>query len=65
MNCRKRMITVEGWLKTLNLEQYWPAFEQHGFDILESVSDLSKAVLYTMGITKTGHRLRLLKKNKK
>jgi hypothetical protein len=48
----------------MNFEEYWPAFEQHGFDVLESISDLSETILDTLGITKASHRLCLLKKAK-
>lgn len=56
--------TVEAWLKTMNLEEYWPVFKEHGFDDLESISDLNETRLGMLGITKEGHRIRLLRKAK-
>lgn len=48
----------------MNLEQYWPTFEERGFDDVDSISDLNEAMLDKMGIIKDGHRARLLRKAK-
>jgi len=35
--------SVEEWLSTLELSEYWPAFEKAGYDDLDTVMDLTEA----------------------
>lgn len=42
--------TIEGWLKTMNLEEYWPTFKQKGLNVLESINDINENTLDTMRI---------------
>ena len=41
-------------------EEYWPLFEAEGYDDFEVISTLSDADLEELGITKGGHRKKLL-----
>jgi SAM domain (Sterile alpha motif) len=58
-------LSVQEWLKSFGLGQYWDAFDAQGYDSLEIVSmGLDEAALDNMEITKNGYRTALLKKAK-
>ena len=60
-------ITNEGndelmqWLRdTVGLSQYFDVFRDHGFDDLESMKYMTVQTMDQIGITKIGHRLKLM-----
>ncbi|KAJ8297419.1 hypothetical protein KUTeg_023950 [Tegillarca granosa] len=52
--------TLEGWLKSLSLEQYLSTFQNAGFTSLEHCTSLDDDLLNIIGITPLGHRKRIL-----
>jgi hypothetical protein len=53
----KMVVDVEGWLQSLQLAEYWPAFETAGYDDLDTVMDMTEEDLNDVGIKvgKGGH----------
>ena len=54
------VLDVEGFLESLTLEQYWPAFSSAGYAELSTLSDVTEADLQALEI-KAGHIKKLLK----
>ena len=53
---------MQKWLKeTVKLPQYYQLLVQQGFDDLESIADITKDDLISMGIDKVGHQRKILK----
>ncbi|XP_050410780.1 ankyrin repeat and SAM domain-containing protein 1A isoform X2 [Patella vulgata] len=53
--------SVEEWLKTIQLEDYWDTFKSHGYDSMERVVKLWELELSTvLDISSVGHRRRIL-----
>ena len=49
------------WLRdTVGLSQYFEVFRDHGFDDLESMKYMTVKTMDQIGITKIGHRLKLM-----
>ena len=49
------------WLRdTVELSQYFEVFRDHGFDDLESLKYMTIQTMDQIGITKIGHRLKLM-----
>ena len=55
------MSVITKWLAAIGLQQYAHLFEEHDID-LDVLPDLDHHTLKEMGITSTGHRLKILKK---
>ena len=54
------VLDVEGFLESLTLEQYWPAFSSAGYAELSTLRDVTEADLQVLEI-KAGHIKKLLK----
>ena len=50
----------EEWLSSIGMMQYWPQFDEEGYDEWETVITLKDEDLEDMGIKKGGHRRKLL-----
>jgi hypothetical protein len=48
-------VSVEEWLKGINLECYWGKFHEYGFDRLDTLRDLDKEALKDFGVL-LGHQ---------
>jgi hypothetical protein len=60
------VVSVQGWLESIGLQEYWSKFESAGYDDLDTVSDMSEAELGTdLGVDKVGHVKKLAKEIKK
>jgi len=58
-------MTVEEWLTSIKMEQYWPDFKEIGYDLIEIVKDLNDGMLDLLPKKiPLGHRYQLLKKAK-
>lgn len=56
---------MEEWLKEMGLDQYWPAFNDNGYDLMATVASLDEATLVDpLGVDKQGHRRLSLMKAK-
>ena len=56
------VMDVEGWLQSLQLAEYWPAFETAGYDDLDTVMDMTEEdVLNDVKVEKGGHVKKLVK----
>jgi hypothetical protein len=55
---------VEGWLRSMGLSRYWPTFQENGYDIIETITDLNDTTLDLLRVQAIGHRNLLLKKAK-
>ncbi len=51
---------VRAWLASLKLEQYASSFIENGYDDLSALADMDDKDLDTLGITRAGHRKRIL-----
>ena len=52
---------VEAWLQRLGLSQYWPLFEESGYDDLDTVADMTEDELINhVKVGKRGHVKKLL-----
>ena len=51
---------VEQWLESLVLHEYWENFINSGFNTLEKCSTLTDEQLQSIGISRPGHRSRIL-----
>jgi hypothetical protein len=58
-------MTVEEWLKSIKMDQYWPNFKETRYDLMEIVKDLDDGMLDLLPKKlPPGHRHQLLKKAK-
>eukprot|EP01084_Bolivina_argentea_P158020 275311_1 len=53
---------IKVWLENeVNLEEYYDVFIENGFEDIESLQDLDENIMNSIGITKVGHRMKLMK----
>ena len=53
--------SLKAWLGAMNMEEFFPAFENDGYDELELVKDLTEEDLVGLGITKKGQIVKITK----
>jgi len=61
LSSSSEMETVEDFLKALKMEEHLAKFEEEGYDDLDIVKDLDDETLVDMGISKKGHRSKIMK----
>lgn len=61
---REIFTSVEEWLASIKMGQYWETFRDNGFDLLETLTGVDDSVLESIGIKMVGHRTLLCRKIK-